>query len=325
MKREGKFLATLVAASALCLGLGGTAQAILFDDQYSLTQPATELVMPFDASDGKSSFLIASNPYAVSSDSAQISTHWIFWGANCRELADVSMCLTLADTVVVDPRAIQGLGPDNSPLGPVVNLDGEKGIVTVVAYETDSDCNPFFRTSSHILGNAIVGTFTIADTTAGFSYGNDAFGLFLNDAGTAVRLPDGSDVDRFAIQTLNPESVGSSEVILAHLAETSTIVQPSSTNVKFFASFYDNLESNTSLPDVTVGCPVFRTVTGGTAPLIPDFVTIASSGIISLTPSPALTDSDYLFGIIGQAVGTFGASSRIKVDLCDPLTSGCVI
>src|SRR5581483_11095596 len=134
VKREGRILSTLVAAG-LFLGLTSTAHAILFDDQSSLTQPATELVMPFDASDNKSSFLLVSNPDAVSFDAAQVSTHWIFWGTNCRELADVSICLTLNDTIVVDPRNITSVGPDNEPLGPTVNLDGEKGIVTVTAYE----------------------------------------------------------------------------------------------------------------------------------------------------------------------------------------------
>jgi len=324
VKREGRILSTLVAAG-LFLGLTSTAHAILFDDQSSLTQPATELVMPFDASDNKSSFLLVSNPDAVSFDAAQVSTHWIFWGTNCRELADVSICLTLNDTIVVDPRNITSVGPDNEPLGPTVNLDGEKGIVTVTAYETDQDCHPFNRTGSFLKESAIVGTFTMADTEAGYSFGNDAFGLFLNDAGTAVRLPDGSDVDRFVLQGLNPESVDASLVVLTHLVETSTIVTPSSSNSRFFASFYDNLEVNTSLPDVQVGCPVFRPIVGGTTALIPDFVTVASSGVLSLVPTPGLDDSNYLFGIIGQAVGTFGASSRVKVDLCDPLISGCTI
>lgn len=324
MKLEGRVLTTLVASGILCLG-ASSAQAIVFDDQYSLTQPAAELVMPFDATAGKSSFLLVSNPDAVSPGASQISTHWIFWGQNCRELADVSMCLTLNDTVVVDPRDIQGLGPNNERLGPVVNLDGERGIVTVIAYETDDDCNPFFRTGEKLKDEAIVGTFTVADTDAGYSFGNDAFGLFLNDSGTAVRLPDGSDVDRYALQAINPETVDASLVILAHLAEDSGIVRPTSNQARFFASFYDNLEVNTSLPDVQVGCPIFRTIVGGAQPLVPDFVTLASSGILSLTPTPLLSDNSYLFGIVGQAVGTFGASSRIKVDICDPLISGCVI
>jgi hypothetical protein len=324
VKREGRILTTL-AAAGLILGMGGNANALLFDDQYSLTQPATELVMPFDATQGKASFLLVSNPHAVSSDAPAVSTHWIFWGTNCNELANVSMCLTLNDTVVVDPTNFRGLGPNNEPLGPTVNLSGQRGLVTVIAYETDATCRPFNLTGSNFAESAIVGTFTIAYTNAGYSFGNDAFGLFLNDAGTAVRLPDGSDVDRFAIQTLNPESVETSLVVLSRLQETGDIVRPSPPNRRFFASFYDNLEVNTSLPDVTVGCPVFRTIVGGATPLIPNFVTVASSGILSLTPDPALQDNEYLFGIIGQAVGTFGASSRVKVDICDPLTSGCTI
>jgi hypothetical protein len=315
-----------MTAGALCLGIGSSAQAIVFDDQYSLTQPATELVMPFDATDGKSSFLLVSNPDQVSSGASQISTHWIFWGQNCRELADVSICLTLNDTIVVDPRDITSIGPNNERLGPNVNLDGERGLVTVIAYETDEDCRAFSQTGAILKDSAIVGTFTIADTEAGYSFGNDAFGLFLDDSGTQVQLPDGSDVDRYAIQTLNPEPDDVvSLVILAHLAEDDSIVRPTATQARFFASFYDSLEVNTSLPDVVVGCPIFRPIAHGATALIPDFVTVSSAGILSLTPQPSLDDDSYLFGIVGQALGSFGASSRIKVDICDPLISGCTI
>lgn len=280
VKREGRILATLLAAGALSIGLSGTASAILPDDQYSLTQPAAELVMPFDATDGKASYLLVSNPSQVSglTGVAQVTTHWIFWGSDCKELANVSMCLTLADTVVVDPRSVQGLGPDNEPVGPLVNLDGKAGVVTVIAYETDADCNPFGQSAQLgfnkiIRDKAIVGTFTMADTDAGYSFGNDAMGLFTSGEGPAakIELPNGSEVYRYALQALNPESVDASLVILAQLAETTTIVTPTGSQ-KYFATFYDNEETATSLPDVTVGCPKFRTITDGTDPLIPDFV-----------------------------------------------------
>ena len=229
-------------------------------------------------------------------------------------LANVSMCLTLDDSVVVDPRSIQGLGPNNEPLGPIVNLSGNAGVVTVVAYETDEACNPYTRTGEILKDEAIVGTFTLADIGAGYSFGNDALGLFLNDAGDAVQVPDGRDVNRYALQTLNPEDLEATLVVLAQLTEADSIVTPAGSQ-KYFASFYDNVETATSLPDVQVGCPAYRTVTGGTAPLIPDFVTVASSGIISLDPSPNIGQNQYLFGIIGQAVGTFGASARVKEDV----------
>lgn len=327
MRLEGRILTTLMTAGALCFGIG-SAQAVVFDDQYSLTQPAAELVMPFDVKEGKASYLLVSYPDATSSGASQISTHWVFWGDNCRELADVSICLTLNDTIVVDPRDITSVGAKNEKLGPKVNLDGEHGLVTVVAYSTDAECSPFSRTGAKLKDSAIVGTFTLADTVGGYSFGNDAFGLFLRaPQGDAVRLPDGSDVDRYALQTLNPEPDDVvSLVILGHLIEADSIVKPTTTQARFFASFYDTLEVNTSLPDVVVGCPVFRPIAKGPTALIPDFVSISSSGILSLTPQPRLDDDSYLFGIVGQALGTFGASSHVKVELCDPLTSsGCTI
>lgn len=314
MRREGRILATLTAMGAISLALCGTASAILPDDQYSMTQPTTELVMPFDATADRASFLIVSNTNATSPAAPQITTHWIFWSKSCKELADVFMCLTLNDTVVVDPRNVQALGPNNEAVGPIVNLDGEQGLVTVVAYWTNETCKP---SVSVFAEQAIVGTFTIADTEVGSAFGNDAFGLFTNEANTSVQLPDGSDVNRFAIQTLDPTRVDDTLVILSELREFEGIVVPQSSAQKYFATFYDNLESATSLPDVSVGCPAFRRMIGGEDPLIPDFITVASSGIVSLDPSPNLGDTTYLFGVIGQAVGTFGVSSRVKEDRCE--------
>ena len=323
MKREGKLLAAFAVAGALSLAMSGTAQAILSDDQYSLTQPGAELVMPFDNEPGKASFLLVSNIGGTSfSGGSQITTHWTFWGTNCAELADASICLTLNDTIVVDPTDFHSVGKDNGQLGPKINLDGKKGLVTVVAYETDSDCSPFGQSSSLddakiLVDNAIVGTFTMADTTAGYSFGNDAFGLGTDDAlnPTKVIVPDGNDVSRFHIQTLNPATVEASLVVLAQLKEQSVgAVIPTATSQTYSTTYYDTVESPTSLPDTKVSCTTFRTIATGPDALIPDFVTVPSSGIIALDPTPDLSSDTYLFGIVGQAVGSFGASGYVKIN-----------
>jgi hypothetical protein len=322
VKREGKILAAFAVAGALSLAMSGTAHAILADDEYSLTQPGAELVMPFDAETGKATFLIASNITGTSfSGAAQITTHWIFWGTNCTELADASICLTLNDTIVVDPTDFHGVGKDNAQIGPKVDLTGKKGLVTVTAYETDDACTPFGQSSSLdfqkvLKDDAIVGVFTIADTDAGYSFGNDAFALGTDDPlnPTKVIVPSGADIGRFHIQTLNPSTVDASLVVLAQLKEQSVgqvIPTPASSSQTYSTTYYDTIESPTSLPDTKVSCTVFTTIENG---MIPSFVDVPSAGIIALSPTPALSSETYLFGIVGQAVGSFGASSYLKID-----------
>jgi len=231
------------------------------DDRVSLNQPATELVMPFDATAGKASYLLVSNPYASSREAAAVTTHWIFWGDNCQELANFSICLTLNDTVVVDPTNMRAIDANNEPTGPAINLSGKRGLVTVTAYETDRGCNDYESTGEVLASNALVGTFTVADTGVGYSFGNDAMGLFAE--GGSVVLPPQSEVDRYVFQVLNPSTVQASLVVTSWLQVGSDgTAAPVSAGRSFFTTFYDNVETATSLPNVTVGCADFRTVTG---------------------------------------------------------------
>src|SRR5262249_9180529 len=156
------------------------------------------------------------------------------------------------------------------------------------AYETDAACSAFGRSGEIGFGkavpvdDAIVGSFTIADTSAGFSFGNDALGLGLSDDGSQFIVPPGNSFRSFNVLTLNPQTLDNSTVMLIHLKASKAAVRvlPSSTKVTFSANFFDNLEINTSLPDVTVGCATFTSVKGG---LVPDNFDINSSGIVALT------------------------------------------
>ena len=317
MKRERRILITLFVAAATMTAWVASAGAALVDDVYSYTQPAGELVMPFDASSNKATFLIVTNVSGTSSfGGSRITTHWEFWSDSCTHLIDTSVCLTLNDTIVIDPRHIQGVDGSNQPVGPIGNLDGLRGVVTVTSYETDANCNAFGRSGTIGFGkaipldDAIVGSFTIADTSAGFSFGNDALGLGLSSDGSHFIVPPGNSFASFDILTLNPQSLDNSTVILVHLkASTSAVrVLPSSSKLNFSTNFFDNLEQPTSLPDVQVGCADFTSVKGG---LIPDYVDVNSSGIVRLFHG-GLTANDYLWGIHGQAVSSFGASSSLK-------------
>src|SRR5438105_971133 len=86
-------------------------------------QPAVALIMPFDVTNGKASFQIVSRVGANDAGTSDpIATHWSFWSESCDHLADVFICLTPRDTVVVDPTALQGQiqsGQTNTNTGPV--------------------------------------------------------------------------------------------------------------------------------------------------------------------------------------------------------------
>jgi len=315
-------LATLAVSGAMVLGLSGTASAI-FDneDGYSYTQPGAELVMPYDTTDNdlippgpaRVSFLTASNI-----SDRDVTTHWIFWNDSCDEEVNFSICLTENDTVVVDPRNMSALGADNEKVGPEISLRDVKGVVTVIAYETDEDCSPFNDLESQIIADdSIVGAFTFADTDVGYSFGNDAFALGTDSLGE-VEVPEpsiGNDFE-FALQIFNPIAVETSVAVLTHLEEHSSgIVVPSSGSLRFHTEFVDTTEIPVSLPDVTVSCTKFFTLSGGNKPIIPPTTTIDTSGIVRLFPAGGLVNGDdYLYGIVGQAIERFGASASVKVE-----------
>lgn len=313
-------MGAIAVAAILCSGTQATAAANCPPGSAcsSLTQPTTELVMPFDATSGKASYMIVSNPHASSPQGgAKITTHWTFWGQNCNELADLSMCLTERDTVVVDPTNIQAIGADNTPSGPLVNLAGSRGIVTVTAYETDTNCRPFDQTGKVLSRDGIVGTFTVADLETGYSFGNDAEGFNTDIRGYSIELPPHptSDRGRYVLQTLNPSTLDASFVVMAWLTVIDGVAEPIDENTDFYTTYYDNLEVATSLPDVAMDCLEFSNLAGGTSPLIPDFVKPTSSGILALAPTKRDDRDGYLFAVVGQAVGVFGGSSHAKVQI----------
>lgn len=306
--KERSWLFALVAAGAMVLGLSDTSSAIFdYDDGYSYTQPGAELVMPYDTEDGKVSFLVASNI-----SSRQVTTHWIFWNETCTEAVNFSICLTPNDTVVVDPRNMQAQGPNNELLGPEISLSDVKGVATVIAYETGDSCAPF-GPESPIADDTIVGAFTFADVTDGYSFGNDAFALGTDGVAVQVPEPDLGNDYEFVVQSFNPETVDASLVVLTHLREWSDdTVRPSASTIRFSTNFIDTTEIPTSLPDTTVSCTEFYSIADD---LIPDTTTISTSGIIRLDPQSGLTNgTDYLYGIVGQSVLAYGASSSVKVE-----------
>lgn len=312
-----------VGAAALAVGVlsASAGHALIDDDFTSYTQPANALVMPFDATSGHESFLLVSNTNGTSGSLAGVTTHWAFWSENCDHLADFSICLTLNDTVVVDPRDMGAIDSGNNRIGPDIDLSGEHGLVVVTAYQTDDVCS-----DSSVLGNipvddAIVGTYTLANTATNSAFGGDAIGLGLNASGDYTELPKGI-TNAIDVQTFRPDALEDSNVILLSLAErsgngaTASIeVGPNTKTITAAVTLYDTLEIATSLPDVRIKCAEFQTVIPGADSLIPDTITVASSGFLRLWNfSPAIggESGQFIYAVHGQAVGQFGGSSNGK-------------
>ena len=304
-----------VAAVALAVGLVGASSSFASqDDVYtSYTQPSNALVMPFDASNNRQSFFVVSNLGGFSSFGNQrlagVTTHWSYWSENCDHLADVYACLTLNDTVVVDPTDIRSVDAANQAYGPSINLSGKQGFVVVTAYETGPECGDAFYAGYKPVDNAIVGTYTLADTTSGASLGADAIGLGLHGSGAHTELP-AITTDAIDIQTFRPDSLDLSAVILLSLKEhagngaTSFVeVGPNNKTITTSVTYYDNTETATSLPDAEVNCAEFNTLTPGTGNLIPGTVSGLTAGIFrmgSFDPSIGGDTGRWIYAVYGS-------------------------
>lgn len=241
--------------------------AALIDDPFTAkTQPANTLVMPFDATEGRTTFLLASNLAGKSGTVAAVTTHWSFWSESCTHLLDVPICLTLNDTIVVDPTNVSPTNAANQAVGPNADLTGNRGYVTVTAYATDANCADASVLGYQLVDDALVGTMTLADTTTGKAFGIDAVGLGVDGSGSFVELPDlvlsPSGNDGFlSVQTFNPESIENSVVILVSLKEKSGTlpgeIGPVGVPVTANVSFFDNIETRTSLPDTSIPCALY--------------------------------------------------------------------
>src|SRR5262245_42954760 len=112
-----------VAAVALAVGMLSASYSVASEDDIytSYTQPANALVMPYDAETGHQSFFVVSNLAGISPTSdpdrfiPAVTTHWAYWSEDCKHLADVFVCLTLNDTIVVDPTDVRSIDSTNNP------------------------------------------------------------------------------------------------------------------------------------------------------------------------------------------------------------------
>lgn len=318
----GKFgSAVILACMTSCFAPPVNAE---LNETITRTEPAGTLVMPFDSTSGKVSFQNVSRVGATDISGA-IATHWVYWAANCDHLADVFICLTPRDTVVVDPTALHAevqKGAENVSVGPVIDLGGKRGLVVVTAYAADSKCRVPDQPTP--LDRAIVGSWTIANTNTNTGYGSDAIGfpvtgVFPNPAVLAdvgVRIP-----------TYAPESLTDSVVIVLPVkypggsGPFSNEVGPLK-GVITDNTFIDNLESAVSLPNLELKCVGFNPISAATAvekgdpPIIPDTFALDRSGFLELTnlrtSSGPLSGKKFVFAFHAQGIGPFGTVAAGK-------------
>ena len=292
----------------------------------SQVHPAATLVMPFDATDNHTTFAVVSRIGASIGNGEGLRTHWVFYSADCAHLADLSITLTEKDTVVVDAHRVQSETqfpgvPENVPLGPAVDLSGERGII-VVTVQSPPTASP----------RQLVGAWVIADQTVGVSFGADAIGFA---DGT---LPD-SDVlldEGLVIPTFNPTTLDTSQVMVIGLEEKGgtlvPIARPSErlhgAHVCCHSAIADTLENVVSVPDVCFKCALFAPIAptrvpSKDEPIVP-LVSAVGAGFLQLsacrTAAPngdavPLGSDDYrqyLVAFHGQALGPFGFAASGK-------------
>jgi hypothetical protein len=295
-------------------------------------QPAAVLVLPFDVTANHASFLLVSRIGDAVTAHA-VDTHWVFYAADCRHLADLSITLTDNDTIVVDPTRIQSQTqefgvPVNEPHGPIVDLSGERGVATVTV-------QPAGGTSPA----QIVGGWTIGDLGAGVAFGADGVGF------ATFALPDAAvlDGEGLVIPTYDPSALDTSQVIVVGLEQQGDSIVPiaraadalGGAHVCCNAAITDTLENRASVPDVCFACALFAPIAptrlpSADPPVIPAASAPSSAGFLTLqacrtagddgTPAPIGRDvPQYLVAFHGQAVGPFGVVTSGKYALRPPI------
>jgi hypothetical protein len=349
--KKGTFLKLslgVAAAAAMTLSMTSRASADLLSS-ITFTEPAETLVMPFDLSTGKASFQIVSR---IGGGDPVIATHWSYWSKDCRHLADVLICLTRDDTVVVDPSSLQGEiqnNLQNIKTGPVINLTGELGLVTVTAFTASTATSEgrecVIDDVTAVVPDQLVGSWTIANTATKAAFGHDAIGMTsANFPDAATFFGDSSTRLPFFLQTFNPTTLTDSEVIFLTVefgdfsgngrfqgSEIGPITFSGSPKVCCDATFIDNLEVQVSLPDVCFDCVGFAPISDNVAPtgetsLIPPTTAVNSSGLLQLTNCTVAdpegstdrtsigesSQTQFIFAFHGQAVGPFGTIANGK-------------
>ena len=303
-----------------CIAVPAVAQT----DPVADLQPAAVLVMPFDVTANHSSFVLVSR-IGDSPGGEALATHWIFYAADCAHLADLSIVLTNNDTIVVDPTHIQSQSQEpgvheNVVHGPVVDLSGQRGVVTI-------SVNPLAGASPAQL----IGSWVIGDLGSSVAFGSSGVGF------ADFELPDVSGAGDLVIPTFDPGLLDTSEVVVIGLEQQGDSIVPigrpsaalGGAHVCCNAAVSDTLENLASVPDVCFACALFAPVAptrrlSADPPIVPLGASPTTAGLVHLKacrsagadglPVP-LAENDrpqYLVAYHGQAVGPFGVVTSGK-------------
>lgn len=299
----------IFAVVALVFSMTSIAES--YDSNRSFIEPGNALVAPFDAREGRTTFLVASNV-----GTQKLTTHWAFWSESCSHLVDVSICLTQDDTVVVDPAAVQAKTEDNTGVGPTIDLTGKNGFVTVTAYQANDSCDNAERSGEILVDDTLIGSFTIANLNSSSSFASNALVLGLDETGQFTDLND-SIVTQIDVETFAPETLVDAVVYAISLEEKAGEGQgfkgeigPISGTINASSSYYDNLEIRTSLPDLSFGCAAAIDLLQYLSPLQG-----ATSGLLRLRnlavsradgSSAEIGGTTGVYGIVGEALGPYG-------------------
>lgn len=285
------------------------------------TEPAHSLVMPFDLSEGRVSFLYASR---VDGRDGTIATHWTYWSDSAELLAEAVVCLAPRKTVVVDPRAVVSVGPSGSPIGAPQSLAGKRGFATATAYDGAAECG---AEDGRPLDGVLAGGFTLADIESGSAFGHDALGFGRSPDGSHVDLPIFAfsklgALERMALQMFTPATLDFSVLILLGLHENAgtdrfpgEIGPLRSVRVKTAA--VSQVGSSVPLNDLAFSGATFS----GADELIPANASIGGSSLLLLTDMRAAGDlvggtdrgdDSWVVGLLGQGIGAFGTSTRAR-------------
>lgn len=303
----------LLLALALALATDARAEA------PGYAQPAHALVLPFDATDGRVSFLYVSR---IDEGSEPIAVHWVYWSDAGMLLAEEVRCMRPGRTVVVDPGAAR--------FGDDFPLRHARGLATATAYTDAVECGGI---DGSPLSETLAGGFTIADLESGSAFGHDALGFARSADGSHIDLPVERALDdpgEIVLQAFAPDSLDFSLLILLGLREgagTSRFpgelgplidVRGKSTAVLAFGR-------TARLPDVGFDAAFFTTLDRNG--LVGAEGVIPSSALLSFTDlaeGGRRIDGDdgnantRVFGLLGQSIGPFGTSTRARTRAAPP-------
>jgi hypothetical protein len=289
------------------------------------TTPVTEvntaaLTGPFDMSPGRITYLTIHAPGAFSPSSGlpQVLVHVTFWSEACAHLADLEVCLTKDDSVVLDLRNLHSVGLDNQQLSSSFDLTGQRGAWTAHAFESDARCRDPGDLGYRLVPESITGTWSIADVATHGAFGDRAQGLEVDAAGD-IAVPD-ERFEALDVSFLAPDSLSASTLavwtVLERGGDLPHEIGPVRVPIAARASTFDNEEVRLSLPDVVVGCALFSSLIPGVGNVIPEFAMPASSGFLRLSSPRFVEDTTIVGGDVwiyahhGEMLGPFGTGNR---------------